>query len=83
MLLPRGEPVEARVRVVVERASEGTNGLQRKFTPGGTDLDDASQTWLHDVAPPIINRPGQTPGWRPREPRPSNQPLHLRSESDY
>jgi hypothetical protein len=32
--------------------------------PKGSDLSDASQTWLNDVAALMNNRPGKTPGWR-------------------
>ena len=32
--------------------------------PRGTDLGDASQTWLDDVAALMNNRPGKTLGWR-------------------
>ena len=33
--------------------------------PKGTDLSDASQTWLNDVAALMNNRPRKTLGWRP------------------
>ena len=32
--------------------------------PKGTDLGDASQTWLNDVAALMNSRPGKTPGWK-------------------
>ena len=32
--------------------------------PKGTDLSDASQTWLNDVAALMNNRPRKTLGWR-------------------
>jgi len=32
--------------------------------PKGTDLSDASQTWLNDVANSMNNRPRKTLGWR-------------------
>jgi len=38
--------------------------LLRRFMPRGTDLGDARQTWLDDVAALMNNRPGKTLGWR-------------------
>jgi len=38
--------------------------LLRQFMPKGTDLSDASQTWLNDVANSMNNRPRKTLGWR-------------------
>ena len=32
--------------------------------PKGSNLSDASQTWLNDVAALINNRPRKTLGWR-------------------
>lgn len=46
------------------RSNENTNGLLRQFILKGTDLDDASQTWLNDVAVLLNNRPRNTLGWR-------------------
>ena len=45
-------------------STENTNGLLRQFMPKGTDLSDASQTWLNDVATLMNNRPRKTLGWR-------------------
>ena len=45
-------------------SNENTNGLLRQFMPKGTDLNDASQTWLNDVANLMNNRPRKTLGWR-------------------
>ena len=36
----------------------------RQFMPKGTDLSDASQTWLNDIATLMNNRPRKTLGWR-------------------
>ena len=45
-------------------SNENTNGLLRQFMPKGTDLGDASQTWLNDVAALMNNRPRKTLGWK-------------------
>jgi IS30 family transposase len=45
-------------------SNENTNGLLRQFMPKGSDLSDASQTWLNDVAALMNNRPRKTLGWR-------------------
>ena len=45
-------------------SNENTNGLLRQFMPKGTDLGDASQTWLNDIAALMNNRPRKTLGWR-------------------
>jgi len=45
-------------------SNENTNGLLRQFMPKGTDLGDASQTWLNDVAALMNNRPRKTLAWR-------------------
>jgi IS30 family transposase len=45
-------------------SNENTNGLLRQFMPKGSDLGDASQTWLNDVAALMNNRPRKTLGWR-------------------
>jgi IS30 family transposase len=45
-------------------SNENTNGLLRQFMPKGTDLGDASQTWLNNVAALMNNRPRKTLGWR-------------------
>jgi IS30 family transposase len=45
-------------------SNENTNGLLRQFMPKGTDLRDASQTWLNDIAALMNNRPRKTLGWR-------------------
>src|SRR5680860_559955 len=45
-------------------SNENTNRLRRQFMPKGTDLSDASQTWLNDVAALMNNRPRKTLGWR-------------------
>ena len=45
-------------------SNENTNGLLRQFMPKGTNLGDASQTWLNDVAALMNNRPRKTLGWK-------------------
>ena len=45
-------------------SSENTNGLLRQFMPKGSDLSDASQTWLNDVAWQMNGRPRKTLGWK-------------------
>jgi IS30 family transposase len=45
-------------------SNENTNGLLRRFMPKGTDLNDASQTWLNDITNLMNNRPRKTLGWR-------------------
>ena len=45
-------------------SNENSNGLLRQFMPKGSDLSDASQTWLNDVAALMNNRPRKTLGWR-------------------
>jgi len=48
-----------------QRASnENTNGLLRQFMTEGTDVGDASQTWLNQVAALTNNRPRKTLSWR-------------------
>ena len=42
------------------RSNENTNVLLRQFTPNGTDLRDASQTWFNDVAQLMNCRPRKT-----------------------
>ncbi len=44
--------------------NENTNGFLRQFIPKGTDLSDASQTWLNDVAALMNTRPRKTLGWK-------------------
>ena len=46
-------------------SNENANGLLRQFMPKGTDLSDASQTWLNDVAALMNSRTGKTLGWSP------------------
>jgi len=38
-------------------SNENSNGLLRQFMPKGVNLNDASQTWLNEVAVPMTNRP--------------------------
>jgi IS30 family transposase len=38
--------------------------LLRQYMPKGSDLSNASQTWLNDVAALMNNRPRKTLGWR-------------------
>jgi IS30 family transposase len=45
-------------------SNENTNDLLRQFMPKGTNLGDASQTWLNDVAALMNNRPRKTLGWK-------------------
>ena len=45
-------------------SNENTNGLLRQYMPKGSDLSNASQTWLNDVAALMNNRPRKTLGWR-------------------
>jgi len=48
-------------------SNENTNGLLHQLMPKGTDLADASQTWLNDVAALMNNRPRKTLGWKTPE----------------
>ena len=45
-------------------SNENTNSPLRQFTPKGTDLSNASQTRLKDVAALMNNRPRKTLGWK-------------------
>ena len=45
-------------------SNENTNDLLRQFMPKDTDLSDASQTWLNDVARLMNGRPRKALGWK-------------------